>query len=205
MLNQPILKGVLFASLLFIWIVSGVSQETTNALFPPTGHSADHWGEVVDGFQLSIHSSTNVFIRGQPILITTISRNTTTNLMGWSLPSGLEIVEAESGKTIHTFTNPVADNTPSSTALDPLAPKKQIEEIQDLQRKLAGAKAGTYHLHAKQDIHFASFPLAVPGVGLLSPLPALPGISARQGNNATSFISTNIQSGTLDIQLIDPK
>jgi hypothetical protein len=75
-----------------------------------------------------------------------------------------------------------------------------------LQRKLSDAKAGTYHIHAEQGVEidfYSSFfsKLRLPGVGLFS----------RQSNNVISSTSTNtststnIQSGTFDIQLIDPK
>lgn len=62
------------------------AREQTNAIRSGECKPADqdpegHWGKVVNGFQLSIRSATNAFVRGHPATVTVLLRNSTTNAL----------------------------------------------------------------------------------------------------------------------------
>lgn len=108
-----------------------------------------HWGSPQYGLQLSIRSSTNVFSLNEPILISVILRNTTTNpLPFFDFSGGMQnhfVVEDENGHIL-----PENDFGPgTSGGPRDLAGKRQVKNEYDLNSEFA-FKAGIYKIHAQQ-------------------------------------------------------
>ncbi|MDR3560924.1 MAG: hypothetical protein P4N59_05730 [Negativicutes bacterium] len=122
------------------------SGELRPAEFDPDGH----WGAAVYGVQLSIRSKTNVFLSGDPIPVSVIIRNTTTNSRSvYDTSTGGEtlfFIELESGRIFQPSPGGV-----SLYGFKELSAKHQIKYDYDL-FELARLQSGAYKIRAAQGV-----------------------------------------------------
>jgi hypothetical protein len=126
------------------------SVESRPAELDPDGN----WGTVVDGVQISIRLSTNVFTLGQPINATALVRNTTTNQVLLPAPQYLSIkflVRDSKG-------NPLPPPEPEKVlqisgppALG-LPGHRQLRFADNLQRLYSLTTPGIYHVSAQDSL-----------------------------------------------------
>lgn len=126
------------------------SVESRPAELDPDGN----WGTVVDGVQVSIRLSTNIFTLGQPINATVLVRNTTTNRVLLPAPQYLSVkflVRDYKG-------NPLPPPEPekilqiSGPPALGLPGHRQLKFSDNLQRLYSLTNSGIYHVSAQDNL-----------------------------------------------------
>ncbi len=124
--------------------------ECHHAELDPEGH----WGDVVMGFQSSIRSKTNVFKMGDPILVGTILRNTTTNTLFIPVvSSGTRLKFVIKNEFNHDVQYDLTKFAPGGSGFGfrTFESKHQIKNEYDLNRQFS-LKAGNYKIHTEQRV-----------------------------------------------------
>jgi hypothetical protein len=109
-----------------------------------------NWGQVVGGFQLSIRPYTNVFVKGQPMTVSVIFRNTTTNdLTAPAGPNNPDVfVVDDSGHERSALS--LQGFSGSMSILMPA--QRQRKERLDLSYGFGTRDPGTYRIYATQRV-----------------------------------------------------
>jgi len=166
------------------------SEEFRPAALDPEAH----WGPVIYGLQLSIRAETNVFVAGEPIPVSAIIRNTTTN--------DLRVLSVSRGQEVDFYIQPTSEQDsppcfsgrPIFHSDQPIAP--------DSPRQMGISVYGFIPLKARHQIRY-EFNLAF-GV------PKEPGVYELQGeqqifeflpNTERTAARTNLTSGVFTIKL----
>lgn len=126
------------------------SVESRPAELDPDGN----WGTVVDGVQISVRLSTNVFTLGQPINATVLVRNTTTNQVLLPAPQYLSIKFSVRDYKGNALTRPDLEKVLQISGPPALGlpGHRQLRFSDNLQRLYGLTNSGIYHVSAQDNL-----------------------------------------------------